>query len=216
MSIGADVAAIVAALNANTAQQAVTAAKLDAVLQAIQGGAGAPGAGVAPQASLNQALDPNVLNRLLMVARFLGKVQGSLMSVTIDVPGNGVPVDFIFTPPAGYVLLYVSDTLLSTTYASAALLVDILIDGEDVTPPPAEFALVNAQQLANPGQFYYLENELKATLTNGSGVDAQVTMQASIAFIDADYFHHQFYLPLIQADIERMEALVAAAQGAGS
>lgn len=167
-----------------------------------------PGAGV-PSSSLMLPFDPETLSRLLVFARFLGVSTATELSVSLAVPGDGTPVIFTYNPPPGYVLLFVGKALVSTTYASNLLTLDISIDGNDITPPPNEYALVNATQFVSLGQWYYLQRALKLTNTNNTGVTAQVSMQGSVILVDSRFFQ-KVYLPLVKLDIEAMQSLVSA------
>ena len=159
-----------------------------------------------PLTALSLPLDPEVLNRLLTVARFLGKTVAGVFSLSVTAKGDGTPAILATYPYPNTVNLFLEDLYWTTSYASPLVRVQAVIDGTVVTTP-TDLGLASATGRIALGQFYYVQQSALFTVVNTSGTDATVSVQADGMVIDADFWR-QFYVPLLTKDIEAMEGMV--------
>jgi len=167
-----------------------------------------PGAPVSPAPVVAIPVDPEVVNRILTFARFLGVAQTVLFTVSLSAP-SGQTTTFSFAIPQNKVDLFVQPGRVVTNYASPSLLVDLRIDGTDLTPPPFEAALVEPALEVDLGQFYFAQNQIQINVTNNSGTTAEVSASLGVLRIDQDFFFNKFYVPLVRKQVALAEQYAA-------
>jgi hypothetical protein len=159
-----------------------------------------PGAPASPQAVVAIPVDPEVVNRILTFARFLGVAQTVMFTVSLTCP-TGTTTAFSFQVPTNKVDLFVQAGRVVTDYTSPYLTVDLDIDGQDLTPPPFEAALVEPVIPVELGQFYYAQSGIQLNINNTSGTTAHVSASLGVLRIDQDFFFNKFYQPLIRRQV---------------
>ena len=167
---------------------------------------GSTPAGAVPAQAAPVPLDPEVLNRLLAFARYLGKTTVGLFSLQASVAAGGSTVVDV-VPYAGTVTLYLEDLLVDTTLTDPGLTFEAVVDGHLITQP-LPVSLTAAQMRLSLGQFYYFDQGVQVTLTNATNTDAQVTLLSNSIVIEAEFFN-SFYLALVEANIKSLEGLAA-------
>jgi hypothetical protein len=171
----------------------------------------ASGAAVSPTPVVAIPVDPEVVNRILTFARFLGVAQTVLFTVSLTCPPGPTPTTFSFQIPANKVDLFVQSGRVVTDYASPSLLVDLNIDGADLTPPPFEAALVEPSLPIELGQFYYAQSGIQLNITNQTQTTAHVSASLGVLRLDQDFFFNRFYQPLIRRQVELAQQYAAGA-----
>lgn len=171
----------------------------------------APPAGSSPIAAvpvIPMTFDPEVINRLLVMARFLGVAESKIMMLQHTVTA-GSTVNIVLPVTQGKVMLFFGGLDITTDYVSNSLTAVITADGQAITPAPYEYVFSRDTDTIKLGEFYYLERSLIGTITNDSNTDAVITWKANVILIDGDFFHNKFYVPLITKAIQAVENLVA-------
>lgn len=171
----------------------------------------APAPSGMPSPVISLPLDPEVLSRMIVMARQYGYVQTGIFTITQAVPAGsapplGLPVVVAVPPLPGTVTVFLEPMVVTSTYASPLIVVDVNIDGVDVTPPPYEFRFVEPRDTVSLGQFYYIARGVVVTLYNYTDTDITISMKADVAAIDSEFFFRT-YMRLISIDVEYMERM---------
>ena len=169
----------------------------------------APGAPVSPMPVVTIPVDPEVVNRILTFARFLGKAKTVIFTLSASAP-SGQATTFLLTIPQNEVDLLVQPGRVVTNYTNPSLLVDLWIDGTKLTVP-YEAALVEPALEVDFGQFYFAQNQIQIVITNDSGTTAEVSTSLGVLRIDQDFFFNKFYVPLVNKQVAVAEQYAAEA-----
>lgn len=181
--------------------------------------AGTPTGGKKSQAGVPYVLslpfDPRRLTETIYAApkeRNLKTDKGVFaISATVPASSGGIPGTHTLTlnPPTGYVTLFVSPFSFTASYYSPDILVDLNMDGYDLTTPPYEYSLANAGQL-NSALYSYITQYATITFTNNTTTPTTATATFEVLAVDANAFEREVWLPQVR---ESIAALESTAQG---
>lgn len=156
---------------------------------------------------INMTFDPESINKLLVLARWLGKAESAILTASVTATAGATTY---LTVPAeeGKITVAYGGIGLTTDYVSNAMTMVVTVDGHVVTPPPYEYVFNRDTDSFDLGEFYYIERYLEAAITNLSATNADISFKAPVFAVDAEFFNKTFYKPLVNAAIQAVENLV--------
>lgn len=181
----------------------------------VPSGSQAPAPGAPAQSNIPYVLslpfDPRRLTETIYAApkeRNL-KTLKTVANVTVTVPAaSGVTpgtYTITLTPPVGEVTLFVSPFSFTANHYSPEILVDLSLDGYDITIKPYEYSLANAGSLQS-ALYSYITQYAKVTFTNYTSAPSTVTATFETLSIDAAAFNDTIWLPQVREGLDALEA----------
>jgi hypothetical protein len=148
-------------------------------------------------------MDPKAISKIVQGFGVPGESEFPLYSTAVLAPAS-TETTFIVAIPTGFVGMVVEPILISSEYYSSDITGKVIVDDvKVVTPIPYYFTEPASISL---GEWYTVRQNITIIMTNNTGVDVTMTVQAQVALLQVS-FYEEWFRPVLKASWDALNNL---------